>query len=227
MCGRFSLYIPKETLAKTFQLVDAPEYDPSYNIAPTNDVPVIGRNSESGDLSASLLRWGLIPHWVDDPNDFSAQLINARLETVEEKSSFKRSFRNRRCLVPANGFYEWRQNGDQKTPYYIHPTGDDLFRFAGLWDLWTDESSGKAISSFTILTREATEQLVDIHERMPVLLNSDQQETWLDDHLEDVSTLKEIAHTGSREIPLDYHEVSSAVNNPSYDNEDCIESVSK
>ena len=149
MCGRYTLVTPAKKLAEEFSL-DASSVDlpPNYNVAPTQGVAAV--LSEGGERRLEILRWGLIPPWADDPQ-IGSRMINARAETAPEKPSFRRAFRERRCLIPADGFYEWKRTNGSKQPYYIHMKDERPFTFAGLWESWND-NSGPAIRSCTILT---------------------------------------------------------------------------
>ncbi len=225
MCGRFGQYnLTAKLLRKTFRIDHASsELFTSYNIAPTDKALTVGDNPETEERSAQYLRWGLIPFWVDDPADFDPDLINARMETASEKNSFRKPFHNQRCIVPANGFYEWKPTDNGKQPYWIHPSnGGELFGFAGLWDTWSDEPSGDLIQSFTILTRDANDKIGELHDRMPVILDPDHYDAWLDSERSDTDDLMELL----AEYPsdhVDFHPVSKAVNNPTFDEPDCIE----
>jgi putative SOS response-associated peptidase YedK len=184
MCGRFALLAKKEEMARRFKLIESGPSQPSlyparprFNIAPSQSVAVV--RAADGTRFLSLLHWGLIPSWAADEK-IAYKLINARSETVVEKPSFRSAFKQRRCLIPASGFYEWQKKGSSKQPFYIRPRDeDDLFAFAGLWEKWTDPL-GKVMESCTILTTEANELMRPIHDRMPVILDSPSESTWLD-----------------------------------------------
>jgi putative SOS response-associated peptidase YedK len=211
-----------EVLKSTFDLDSVTDYDPSYNIAPGETAPVVGVHPEKKERSAPLLRWGLIPTWVDDRNDFDATLINARIETVTEKPSFRHTLKQQRCVVPVNGFYEWKQTDDGKTPYYVQPTNEKIFRLAGLWDTWKDDVSGEALATFTILTTEANGILDDIHHRMPVILDELAGDFWLSPTNDDPENLLERVNEPYPENRIEHYPVSSAVNDPTYDEESCV-----
>jgi putative SOS response-associated peptidase YedK len=183
MCGRFVLRTPVEELRRAFGFVEQPNLMPRYNVAPTQEVPVIRqRRNPAGERTLQLLRWGLIPAWAEDTKK-GASLINARAESVTEKPSFRSAFRRRRCLVPADGFYEWRADGKRKQPYLIQRRDRAAFAFAGLWERWTPKETGEGpafIDSFTIVTTTANALLHPLHERMPVILRPDQYASWLD-----------------------------------------------
>lgn len=226
MCGRFTLYVPVPKLVDRFRLDETPDFSPSYNIAPSEKSVVIGENPQDDRRTAVRMTWGLVPHWADDPEDFSGNLINARAETVDEKPSFRDSFLNRRCVVPASGFYEWKPTDSGKTPYYVYPENDDCFAFAGVWDQWTDEAGERSLTTFSILTRSPNKTMDQLHDRMPLLLGDEERERWLNPELTDREELKDLTESTYDPDRMDFHPVSTRVNNPEYDNEDCIQSVS-
>lgn len=193
MCGRFTLATPAEEWAALFGLAEVPSLPARYNVAPTQTVPVVRAGlearlrrtrPESADERAgpgrelALVRWGLIPHWAKEAGGGST-LINARSETVAEKPSFRDAFHERRCLVVADGFYEWQAMGRRKQPYWIGLSDRRPFAFAGLWDRWQPEG-GEALDSCTILTTDANDALRDLHDRMPVILDAGDYDRWLD-----------------------------------------------
>lgn len=175
MCGRFALYASRERLMQRFGLAAVPEHAPRYNITPRSAIAAVR------DRECVLLRWGLVPFWARDP-DTGHRMINARAETVAEKPAFRHAFAKQRCLIPANGFYEWRRTAGVKTPYYIYPADDDLFAFAGLWERWhgKDGHAGETIESCTILTVEANALCARIHDRMPVIVAPEHWRRWLE-----------------------------------------------
>lgn len=173
MCGRYTASWSKETFEKTFN-IQPPLFEESYNIAPTTQAPIV---RSQGEREALVAKWGLIPKWVDKPLDFKANMFNARAETILEKASFKRPFKSQRCLVPVSGFYEWRGKAGAKQPYHIR-LDDEIMGLAGVWDYW--EKGGASITSYTVITTEANEQMKDIHHRMPVILPPERFGDWLD-----------------------------------------------
>lgn len=177
MCGRFASSTPPERLAEEFEVEEVPEMDARYNIAPTQDVLTVRRKPDGRE--ARILKWGLIPSWAKDPS-MGARLINARSETVTEKPAFRSAFKKRRCLIPADGFYEWQVTSGPKQPFFIHMRDRHPFGFAGLWERWEGED-GRVVESCTILTTEANELMGPIHDRMPVILHPDEYELWLDE----------------------------------------------
>ena len=150
MCGRFAFYSPAEATAALFGATTTSELKPRYNIAPTQDIAAI-RNDQEQSPELVSLRWGLVPFWAKDPS-IGNRMINARAETVAEKPSFRAAYKNRRCLILADGFYEWRKENDGKTPYFISLASGDPFAFAGLWENWTDKESGESLQTAAIIT---------------------------------------------------------------------------
>lgn len=208
MCGRFSLTVNEAELNEFFETSggDAP-YVARYNCAPTQMLAVI-TNEKPQQLS--YFKWGLIPGWAKDPS-IGHKMINARAETLSEKPSYKTALRTRRCLVPADAFYEWRQNGD-KIPYRIFLKSSRLFAFAGLWDRWR-APDGSEISSFTIITTGANEFMQAIHNRMPVILNREDEKLWLGS--DNAGELLELLKPYPGE--MDAFPVSKLVNSPAND----------
>lgn len=223
MCGRFGQYnLSYELLRRMFRIVNEPELTSSYNIAPSREALTVGENPRDDRRTAQHLRWGLVPSWVDDPEEFNANLINARVETAHRKNSFRKPFHQQRCVVPARGFYEWKSTESGKQPYWIEPGNEELFGFAGLWDVWTGEDEEENLRTFTILTREANDKLIELHDRMPVVLNPDQYDTWLDPDYEKTDELKSLVNEEYKGS-IDFAPVSTAVNNPEYDEPECVE----
>jgi putative SOS response-associated peptidase YedK len=177
MCGRYSLSATPETIAEIFGVQHVTEVARRYNIAPTQLVPVVRPDAGSSDRRIDLLKWGLVPSWSEDPS-IGSRMINARAETVADKPSFRSAFKSRRCLVPADGFYEWRKTAGRKIPYLIRRESGEPFAFAGLWERWNGPAS--EIESFTIVTTEANEFIRPIHDRMPVIVDTDAYDAWLD-----------------------------------------------
>ena len=184
MCGRFTLTISIDSVAKTFGVAPTIEAAPRYNVAPTQEVVSILRN---GSAHLDWLQWGLIPSWAKDES-IGSKMINARAETLAEKPSFKRLLRSKRCLVVADGFYEWKKENGAKTPMYITLKDGSPFAFAGLWDLW-QSSDGRQIRSCTLITTEPNAVVASIHNRMPAILLPDAREMWLDTDLQDEHAL--------------------------------------
>lgn len=185
MCGRYTVSANKEKLAKRFQVSIPEAYTPRYNAAPTQSLPVI-TNVQPDTLS--FFHWGLIPAWAKNKS-ISQKLINARAETLDEKASFKQALRQRRCLVPADGFYEWKQLGKKtKTPYRFALASGEPFAFAGLWEAFEEDGNNNA--TFTIITTEPNEMVRDVHDRMPVILRKEDEALWLGDSGEAEDLLK-------------------------------------
>ncbi len=204
MCGRFALYSSFQAIKDYADLLnEIGEIDANYNVAPGQEIPIIINKDQQNILKTC--KWGLIPFWAKDEK-IGYKLINTRGETIAEKPSFKFAFQQRRCLIPANGFYEWRKN--DKQPFYINLRDRELFSFAGIWEIWKSPA-GKQISSFSIITTASNEKLNNIHHRMPVILRKDHEETWLK---EDSSTiLQELLHAYTNKDIL-FHPVSNDVN---------------
>jgi putative SOS response-associated peptidase YedK len=185
MCGRYLLKATADDLRRLFGFVEHPNLAPRYNIAPTQDAPIVRQRREPrGERTLSSLRWGLIPPWADDPKS-GPPLINARAESLLEKPSFAGAFRRRRCLVPADGYYQWREGDAAKQPYLIARRDGASFALAGIWERWGQRNDpAAAIDSFTIITTEANEFLRPFHHRMPVVLSEVSFVRWLDPEAE-------------------------------------------
>jgi putative SOS response-associated peptidase YedK len=189
-----------------------------YNLAPTQDALVLRRNPETGERSLDPIRWGLIPHWAKDPA-IGNKLINARAESIPAKPSFRDAFRRRRCLVPADGFYEWRKDTKPKQPYLIHMKDGEPFAFAGLWENWRDPATETWVRTFTIITTDANEVAAPIHNRMPAILAPGDYGRWLGEEPADEAALTQLL----RPYPADLMEafpVSLAVNRVTNDTPD-------
>lgn len=220
MCGRYS-FCKLEGLEERFNVKRSTlKLYPRYNIAPTQEVPAIVNNGENQLI---MPRWGLIPYWAKDMS-VGSKMINARAETVDEKPSFKRSLQRRRCLVLADGFYEWKKEGRRKTPYRITLKNEEPFAFAGLWDSWMSPE-GEVINSCTIITTIPNELMEPIHNRMPVILSPDVEEIWLDQSITDSHFLKSLLKPYPSEFMKAY-EVSTLVNSPKNDLPECFHSKS-
>jgi putative SOS response-associated peptidase YedK len=176
MCGRFALKAPVAELAARFSLDEAVDLAPRYNIAPGTDIPAI-RHSPDGKRVMHLLRWGLVPHWAKDPS-MGAKLSNARGETIAEKPSFRDAFKRRRCLVPADGFYEWKAEGRLKQPYYFSMKSGEPFALGGVWESWR-APDGSILRTCCLITTGPNEIMLPVHDRMPVIVSPDDHEAWL------------------------------------------------
>lgn len=222
MCGRFSLTAPLEEIIKLFNIVNGDEldYEISYNIAPSQNIFSIvsdGENNRGG-----FLRWGLVPSWAENPS-IGYKMINARSETIDEKASFKNLLKRRRCLIVADGFYEWKKDDQgNKRPFRIVHKDNKLFAFAGLWDRW--EKEGTVLYTCTIITTKPNEIMKDIHDRMPVILPEEAQKIWLDRSIQDTNQLKQLLIPYAAEEMIVY-EVSPIVNSPKNNQMECIQSL--
>jgi putative SOS response-associated peptidase YedK len=219
MCGRFTLRTPARDLVEIFELLREPDLSPRYNIAPTQNVAVIRQDGKSRQLS--LMRWGLVPAWSKDPKG-GPPLINARSETIATKPSFRTAFKRRRCLIPADGFYEWQKQADSKTkiPYYIRMSKDRAFAFAGLWETWHGKDD-PALDSCTIVTTEANDLMRPLHDRMPVILPEENFAQWLDPKNANVPELEGLLRPYSpREMTA--FPISTLVNSARNDCPECI-----
>jgi putative SOS response-associated peptidase YedK len=219
MCGRFTLFEADKILSKEFGVSNIPPLSPRYNIAPSQPVAAVRATPAGSGREIALLRWGLIPSWSKDPA-IGNRLINARAETVQEKPSFRNAFRRHRCLIPANGFYEWQRQERGKQPYFVRMRGKRLFAFAGLWDRWESPDKG-AIETCTILTTVANAVLAPIHDRMPVILPPMEYARWLDPALLNTDSLAPLLVPFPPEDMLALP-VSPRVNSPAVDDEKCI-----
>jgi putative SOS response-associated peptidase YedK len=177
MCGRFAFYSPSEATAALFGASGSLDIKPRYNIAPTQDIAAICLDKDGGRELRSL-RWGLVPSWAKDPS-IGNRMINARAETVAEKPSFRAAYRKRRCLVLADGFYEWHTDSTGKTPYFISLGDGSPFAFAGLWEHWDHKDSDETLYSATLLTAAANDFMSALHHRMPIVLDPARADAWL------------------------------------------------
>ena len=178
MCARYRLSRRKQLIQEYFDTADEVDWEPRYNIAPSQNVGIIRQDRAKPERHLSLARWGLIPYWAKDPS-IGYKLINARSETVTDKPAFRKAFECRRCLIPADGFYEWKRAEKAKQPFRFGLHDDSLFAFAGLWDRWKD-GSGLVVESCSILTTTPNALLADVHDRMPVILSPEHYDLWLD-----------------------------------------------
>lgn len=215
MCGRYTLTADKATLQRTFNLDSVPPLTPRYNIAPTQPVPII---TSDKPRELTIVNWGLIPSWSKDISGAS-MLINARGETVDEKPSFRSAFKYRRCLVPADGFYEWRKDGKSKLPQYIHFEDRRVFALAGLWERW-NSPQGDEILSCTIVTTDPNALIKPWHHRMAVILEPEDYATWLDPQAPP-DLLKSLLRP-YKDDALTAYEVSAMVNNARMDDAEMI-----
>ena len=220
MCGRYSLTLDIDRIAERFVCNTASlSYSPRYNIAPSQPVLALINTEDNTQRRAGFLRWGLIPSWAKDPA-IGNTMINARSETIAEKPSFKRALRRRRCLIVADGFYEWKKADKTKIPMYIGLKSREPFAFAGLWEKWLAES-GETIHSCTIITTTPNPLMESIHQRMPVILPREAESVWLDRTIDDPESLLPLLAPYPAE-EMDAYAVSPLVNSPRNDTAACL-----
>ncbi len=217
MCGRYTLTDPGDLLEELEVESPIRELVPRYNIAPTQDAPVV-RIGDAGERELAHLRWGLIPSWAKEAA-IGNRMINARSETVAEKPSFRTALRRRRCGVLADGFYEWRKTGGAKQPYHIHLTDRRPFVMAGLWERWT--RGPQPIESFTIITTQANDKVSEVHGRMPVILDPQHYPLWFDPQVEDSGRLAAVLEPYD-DAAMELTPVSRLVNKPTNDVPECV-----
>ncbi len=228
MCGRYTLTTPPELIADHFGVEGDPTFAPRWNVAPTQEAAVIRVPAPGEKRRLDLLRWGLVPAWADDPS-IGNRMINARAETAAEKPSFKRSLQKQRCLVLADGFYEWRKEGKIKHPTWIHRTDGRPFALAGLWAGWRPKGAPPEelkLLTFTILTTTPNELMRPIHDRMPVILAPEDYDLWLDPAVVDPARVVPLLRPAP-ESGFETREVSRAVNSPAHDAPDCVAPISE
>jgi putative SOS response-associated peptidase YedK len=230
MCGRFTLTTPLEALRHLFDFAESPNLRPRYNIAPTQSVPVVRAGEGQGQNQRSLvtMRWGLVPSWAKDIK-IASRMINARGETVAEKPSFRKAFRARRCLVPADGYYEWQKEDGKRQPYRVTRKDGGPMAFAGLWERWTAKgesggsnpvSVGDLVETFTIVTTVASESVRGLHHRMPVVIEPDDFEVWLAASGEELGPLQDLLRPSANSFAIT--RVSPHVNAVRNDDPQCI-----
>jgi putative SOS response-associated peptidase YedK len=223
MCGRYRLAKRKQLVEEHFDAVDGVEdWVPRYNIAPTQPVPVIRQNPKEPRRKVSLLRWGLIPSWAKD-SSISAKMINARSETAGTTPAFRDALQSRRCLIPADAFYEWQKAGKTKQPYCFEVNDGELFAFAGLWDRWKNPS-GQWIKSCSILTTMPNAVTSAVHDRMPVILDPDSYELWLDPGMTNVAAASELLKPYDARL-MRCFPVGTRLNHAANDDEECSRPV--
>ena len=224
MCGRMTLRTNPSELAEIFHAeVRSPttfeELGPRYNVAPTQPVTVVLQRDEGRFIE--LHRWGLVPAWAESVS-IGARMINARAETVATSSAFRNSFLNRRCVIPADGFYEWQREGKQKKPFLIHMASDAPLAFAGLWAPWRDPSTGDWLLSAAVVTTTANQTVGQLHDRMPAILSAEEWPLWLDPELTDVGLLSSLLHPADEAL-LSFDEASPLVNNANNEGPELLE----
>lgn len=222
MCGRFTLRTPQTQLLVEFGVDALPLLAPRFNIAPTQPILAIRWDPGGGQRTAALLRWGLVPSWADDPK-IGNRMINARGETVAEKPAFRTAFKRRRCLIPADGYYEWKADGKRKQPYLIHLRDNGPFGMAGLWESWSP-GDGSTLETCTIITTEGNELTRPIHDRMPVVIEPADYGLWLNPDTPSPALLA-LIHPRTP-LDMDLYPVSTVVNSPMNERADCVERVS-
>lgn len=220
MCGRYTLTASAQAIRDLFRYAEQPNFPPRYNIAPTQPIAVI--RLINGQRQFALMRWGLLPSWVKDPKTFSL-IVNARGEGVSEKPSFRAAMKRRRCLIPADGFYEWKAGGARKQPYYIHARSGEPLAFAGLWETWTGPN-GEELDTVAIVTTEANRTLRPLHDRMPVIVPPEAFDLWLDGDRVDALTAAALIAPAPDDL-LEAWPVSTDVNRVANDNARLIEPV--
>ena len=224
MCGRYTLTAEGQTVADFFGLLEEPDLEPRYNIAPTQQIPVVLEDASSEGRTLEMMHWGLIPSWSKDPS-IGARMINARAETVSEKPSYRSAFKRRRCLIVADGFYEWKKTDDGKQPYYLRLKDELPFGFAGLWESWSMDG-GEELRSATIITTEPNEMAAEIHNRMPVILPPDLYDAWLEPDNDDQEELLSMLTPASPPADeMEAYPVSKRVNRPANDEPGVLEPV--
>ena len=226
MCGRFTLKTPPDQWGQLLlPLLDVEvakaQWTPRYNVAPTQNIVAIAVDCESGERFTDYFRWGLVPGWAEDLT-IGSRMINARAETISEKRSFAGPLKNRRCVLIADGYYEWKTEGKLKQPYWIHPTDGGVFAMAGLWET-NRRATGQPVKSCTIITTSANAKLAAVHDRMPVVLVDEALQSWLS---QDLSTDAATSLLKSApEAYFDTQAVDRRVNNARFDDEDCLRPV--
>ncbi len=223
MCGRYTLTSKGDEVALLFDLSEIPSLPPRYNLAPTQEAAVVRVPAPGALRNLDFLRWGLVPYWADDPK-IGNRMINARSEGVADKPAYRWSFRKQRCLIPTDGFYEWKKEGKLKQPYHIRRKDRRPFAFAGLWARWKPKEGGdgQLLDTFTIITTDSNELIRPLHDRMPVILDRESFDLWLDPAVDDRERLQQllVPYDGS---VMETVPVSRAVNSPANDGPDCME----
>jgi putative SOS response-associated peptidase YedK len=219
MCGRYT-FQPAAEFYKRFNVANRLDgLVARYNIAPSQLVPVI---ISQGANQVVLMRWGLVPHWAREEKT-AYKMINARMETLTQRPAFRSLLAAHRCMIPATGYYEWKAEARGKTPYYIHPTSHEFFAFAGLYDVWTNPH-GKELYTFTIITKDSDGFVAQLHNRMPVILERDLEDAWLNKEITSAEEVMDILAC-SAGVTLDAYPVSRMVNRPSIDSKVLIQAA--
>ena len=218
MCGRFTVISAKEAMRALFRYPEQPNFPPRYNVAPTQPIAVV--RLQEAKRQFVLMRWGLLPSWVKDPKAFSV-VINARGESVLDKPAFSNAMKRRRCLIPADGFYEWQATGGRKQPYYVRAKSGAPLAFAGLWETWTGPN-GEELDTVAIITTTANRTLAAIHARMPVIVPEEAFDLWLNCAEVDAETAAALIAPAPDDL-LEAYEISTAVNRVANDNPKVLE----
>jgi putative SOS response-associated peptidase YedK len=221
MCGRYTLTSSGDELALLFDLSEIPSLPTRYNLAPTQQAAVVRVTAPGAPRHLDFLRWGLVPYWADDPK-IGNRMINARSEGVADKPAYRWSFRKQRCLIPTDGFYEWKKEGKLKQPYHIRRKDRTPFAFAGLWARWKPkDGSGEPLDTYTILTTDSNELIRPLHDRMPVILDRESFDLWLDPTVDDRERLQQLLVPYDGGV-METVPVSRAVNSPANDSPGCL-----
>ena len=221
MCGRYSLNLTFRDLLEIFGLHDDGNFEPRFNIAPGQAIPAIRQKDSQRQLV--MLHWGLIPSWAKDKK-IGYRTINARSETAGSKPSFRFALKQRRCLIPASGFFEWKKDGKVKQPFFIQKKDALPMVFAGLWEYWENPQDHSIVESCTILTTQANREVAELHDRMPVILEPGDFDLWLDPQQQNIEKLQPLLHP-AKEGFLTLKPVSTYVNNPRNEGEKCLEAA--
>jgi putative SOS response-associated peptidase YedK len=220
MCGRYTIIASPEALRALFGYEEQPNFPPRYNVAPTQPIAIV--RLLDGKRHFALVRWGLLPSWVKDPKTFTL-LINARGESAAEKPAFRAAMKRRRCLIPADGFYEWQAAGERKRPFYVHAKSGAPLAFAGLWETWTGPN-GEELETAAIVTTQANRTLKPIHDRMPAIVPPEGFDLWLDGAAVDATTAAALIAPAPDSL-LEAYEISTAVNRTANDDPKLLEPV--
>jgi putative SOS response-associated peptidase YedK len=220
MCGRFAVTLPPEAMASLFESSDRPNFAPNYNVAPTQKVPIVAIGKEN-TRRIIMARWGLLPNWMEkDPQ--TGPMFNARSETLDTKNSFKVAFEKRRCIIPADGFYEWQRTGNARTPFFISRRDNMPIAFAGLWEMKKSENgTGEILISTTIITTNSSPEFANLHDRFPVILEKEDWGLWLDAQTSQ-ARLKNLFNAPNNGV-MRFHKVSDAVNKVANNDESLLQ----
>ncbi len=222
MCGRFTLNTPAQIIEEFFKLSEVPDIKPRYNIAPSQSIATVTASLEKNQRQFQFMRWGLIPSWAKDLK-IASHTINARSETVAEKPAFRSAIKHRRCLIIADGFYEWQPQGKKKQPYYFTMANSEPFAFAGLWESW-ESPEAENIVSCSIITTSANSTVQPVHDRMPVILPSGDWEQWLDPSVDKAQEVLPLLKPYDP-AAMKANAVSTIVNSPTRDSPECIQAI--